>query len=114
MHAYMDSLRKLKRRPETIYFPGHGPAVRNAHAFVDRYIAHRDARETAILRTLERGETDIASLVRAIYIGLDPRLAPAAALMTFAQLEDLVARGKAVADSGEPALSSRFRLMSSS
>jgi glyoxylase-like metal-dependent hydrolase (beta-lactamase superfamily II) len=110
MHAYMDSLRKLKRRPETVYFPGHGPAVRNAPAFVDRYIAHRDARETAILRSLERGETDIPALVRAIYIGINPKLAGAAALMTFAQLEDLVARKKVVADSGVPSLASRFRL----
>ena len=110
MHAYMDSLHKLKQRPETIYFPGHGPAVRNAPAFVDRYIAHRDARETAILRSLERGETDIPSLVRAIYIGLNPKLAGAAALMTFAQLEDLVARKLVVADNGAPSLASRFRL----
>lgn len=110
MHAYMDSLHKLKRRPETIYFPGHGPAVRNAPAFVDRYIAHRDARETAILRSLERGETDIPSLVRAIYIGLNPKLAGAAALMTFAQLEDLVARKLVVVDNGVPSLASRFRL----
>jgi glyoxylase-like metal-dependent hydrolase (beta-lactamase superfamily II) len=110
MHAYMDSLHKLKQRPETIYFPGHGPAVRNAPAFVDRYIAHRDARETAILRSLERGETDIPSLVRAIYIGLNPKLAGAAALMTFAQLEDLVARKLVVVDNGVPSLASRFRL----
>lgn len=110
MHAYMASLHKLKERPETIYFPGHGPAVRNAPAFVDRYIAHRDARETAILRSLERGETDIPSLVRAIYIGLNPKLAGAAALMTFAQLEELVARKLVVADSGVPSLASRFRL----
>ena len=109
MGAYMNSLRKLKQRSETTYFPGHGPAVRNAHAFVDRYIAHRDARETAILRSLERGESDIPSLVRAIYIGLNPKLAGAAALMTFAQLEDLIARKKVVAD-GEPSLASRFRL----
>lgn len=110
MSAYMHSLHKLKKRKETIYFPGHGPMVRNAPAFVDRYIAHRDAREAAILRTLERGETDVPSLVRAIYIGLDPRLAGAAGLMTFAQIEDLVARKKVTADNGEPSLSSRFRL----
>lgn len=110
MGAYMNSLHKLKKRKETIYFPGHGPAVRNAPAFVDRYIAHRDSREAAILRSLERGESDIPSLVRAIYIGLNPKLAGAAGLMTFAQLEDLIARKKVAAD-GEPSLSSRFRLL---
>jgi glyoxylase-like metal-dependent hydrolase (beta-lactamase superfamily II) len=113
MGAYMNSLHKLKQRRETIYYPGHGPAVRNAPAFVDRYIAHRDAREAAILRSLERGESDIPSLVRAIYIGLNPKLAGAAGLMTFAQLEDLIARKK-VASDGEPSLASRFRLTSSS
>ncbi|HLL28025.1 MAG TPA: MBL fold metallo-hydrolase [Xanthobacteraceae bacterium] len=109
MGDYMTSLQKLKKRSEALYFPGHGPPVKNAQAFVDRYIAHRNARETAILRSLERGETDIPTLVRAIYIGLDPRLTGAAGLMTLAQLEDLVERG-IVATDGTPALSSRFRL----
>lgn len=110
MGDYMASLHKLKRRPETLYFPGHGPAVKNAPAFVDRYIAHRDARETAILRSLERGESDIPSLVRAIYIGINPRLTGAAGLMTLAQLEDLYERKLVATDGGEPSLSSRFRL----
>lgn len=110
MGDYMASLHKLKRRPETLYFPGHGPAVKNAPAFVDRYIAHRDARETAILRVLERGETDIPSLVRMIYIGLDPRLMGAAGLMTLAQLEDLYERKLVATDHDEPSLTSRFKL----
>jgi glyoxylase-like metal-dependent hydrolase (beta-lactamase superfamily II) len=109
MGDYMASLRKLKARSETLYFPGHGPPVKNAPAFVDRYIAHRQGREAAILRSLGRGEADIPALVRAIYIGLDPRLTAAAGLMTLAQLEDLVERGAAATD-GVPSLSSRFRL----
>jgi len=47
--------------------------------------------------------------VRAIYIGLDPRLTGAAGLMTLAQLEELVERGR-VATDGTPSLASRFRL----
>ncbi len=111
MGDYMSSLHKLKTRPETLYFPGHGPAVQDAHAFVDRYIAHRDARETAIRRTLEKGDSDIPNLVRAIYIGIDPRLVGAAGLMTLAQLEDLFVRGIVTTNGGEPSLSSRFRLV---
>ena len=110
MGDYMASLHKLKKRTETIYFPGHGPAIRNAPVFVDRYITHRDARETAILRLLERGETDIPALVRNIYIGLDPRLTAAAELMTFAQLEHLFERSVVAADNSKPSLSSRFRM----
>jgi glyoxylase-like metal-dependent hydrolase (beta-lactamase superfamily II) len=109
MGDYMRSLQKLRIRPERTYFPGHGGPVRNAPAFVDRYIAHRAARESAILRVLSRGESDIPSLVRAIYIGLDPRLAAAAGLSVFAHLEDLVERGLVETD-GDAALAGRYRL----
>lgn len=109
MSEYMASLRKLRARPERLYLPGHGGPVRDAPAFVERYIEHRAARETAILRVLSRGETDIPSLVRAIYIGLDPRLSGAAGLSVLAHLEDLVARG-AVMTEGQPSVGGRYRL----
>ena len=109
MGDYMASLEKLRARPETFYLPGHGPPVRDAPGFVDRFIAHRSAREAAILRRLERGEADIPSLVQAIYIGLDQRLLRAAALTTLAHLEDLVERGR-VATDGAPVLNGRYRL----
>jgi glyoxylase-like metal-dependent hydrolase (beta-lactamase superfamily II) len=109
MSDYMASLEKLTRRPETTYFPGHGGAVRDAQTFVGHYIRHRLAREEAILRRLAKGETDIPTLVRAIYIGLDPRLAGAAGLSTLAHLEDLVARGR-VATEGAPSISGVYRL----
>src|SRR5437660_884619 len=95
MSDYMASLEKLARRAETLYFPGHGGAVRDAPRFVERYIRHRRAREESILRRLGKGEADIASIVRAIYIGLDPRLLRAAGLSVLAHLEDPVARGSA-------------------
>ena len=105
----MASLEKLARRGETLYFPGHGGAVRDAHGFVARYIAHRRAREAAILRRLAVGEADIVTLVRAIYIGLDPRLTRAAGLSVLAHLEDLVAR-RLVATEGAPSIAGRYRL----
>src|SRR6202166_4972504 len=49
MSDYMASLEKLGRRPETLYFPGHGGAVRDAPRFVQQYIRHRLAREASIL-----------------------------------------------------------------
>ncbi|MFK8253386.1 MBL fold metallo-hydrolase [Ancylobacter terrae] len=108
MGDYMASLRRLAARPERLYLPGHGGPVRDAPAFVRRYINHREAREGAILRALARGATTIPEMVRAIYIGLDPRLAGAAGLSTLAHLEELVARGAVRAD-GPPALDGRFR-----
>jgi glyoxylase-like metal-dependent hydrolase (beta-lactamase superfamily II) len=109
MSDYMASLEKLTRRGETLYFPGHGGAVRDAQGFVARYIAHRKAREASILKRLAIGEADIPALVRAIYIGLDPRLTRAAGLSVLAHLEDLVAR-RLVSTDGAPSIEGRYRL----
>jgi glyoxylase-like metal-dependent hydrolase (beta-lactamase superfamily II) len=109
MSDYMASLDRLAVRPETVYLAGHGDVIRDAPDFVARYIAHRRGREASILHRLGKGEADIPTLVRAIYIGLDPRLAGAAALSTLAHLEDLTARGM-VATEGPPSISGVYRL----
>ena len=109
MSDYMNSLKKLLRRSERVFLPGHGGMVREAPSFVRQYIAHRHAREAAILARLRDGEADIPELVRAIYVGLDPRLVGAAGLSVLAHLEDLVARGL-VATDGPPAIASVYRL----
>ena len=109
MGDYMASLQKLAKRTEPIYFPGHGPAVTNAPRFVAAYILHRKAREASILNRLKKGEADIPTLVRSIYIGLDPRLTKAAGLSVLAHLEDLVARGS-VATEGPASIAGRYRL----
>ena len=49
------------------------------------------------------------TMVRAIYIGLDPRLVGAAGLSVLAHLEDLVARG-VVATDGPPSIDGTYRL----
>ena len=110
MSDYMASLNKLARRGEGIYLPGHGPAINDASRFVSYYILHRKAREDSILHRLAKGETDIPSIVRAIYIGIDPRLTGAAGLSVLAHLEDLVARG-IVATTGQPAIDGVYRLV---
>jgi glyoxylase-like metal-dependent hydrolase (beta-lactamase superfamily II) len=109
MSDYMASLDKLARRAETLYFPGHGGAVKDAPRFVQHYIAHRRAREAAILARLAAGEADIPALVQSIYIGLDPRLTKAAGLSVLAHLEDFTTRGL-VATQGAPSVDGRFRL----
>lgn len=109
MGDYLQSLEKLRARRETFYLPGHGPAAHDARTLVGRYIEHRAAREAAILRRLERGESDIPGLVQAIYIGLDPRLLGAAGLTILAHLEHLASRGLVETD-GPPSISGRYRL----
>ena len=61
------------------------------------------------LKLLAAGETDIPSLVRDIYVGLDPRLIAAAGRAVLAHLEDLAERGHVVT-SGAPSLDGRYRL----
>jgi glyoxylase-like metal-dependent hydrolase (beta-lactamase superfamily II) len=109
MSDYMASLEKLARRREPLYLPGHGGPVRDAPRFVQSYIRHRHGREASILRRLAKGAADIPTLVRAIYIGLDPRLAGAASLSVLAHLEDMVARGL-VATEGTPSIGGTYRL----
>lgn len=109
MSDYMASLEKLARRSEPVYLPGHGGAVRDAPRFVAHYIRHRQGREASILHRLAKGEADIPAIVRAIYVGLDPRLTKAAGLSVLAHLEDLVARGR-VRTEGPPSIDGRYRL----
>jgi glyoxylase-like metal-dependent hydrolase (beta-lactamase superfamily II) len=108
MVEYMASLERLSHRDEQLYFAGHGPEIPDGPHFA-RYLArHRRAREASILHRLAKGEADIPMLVRAIYIGLDPRLSGAAGYSVLAHLEDLVARGLVLTD-GDPVIGGRYR-----
>lgn len=109
MTDYMASLHKLARRGEALYLPGHGAPVRDAPRYVQYLIRHRQAREASILHRLGKGEADIPTIVRAVYIGLDPRLVGAAALSVLAHLEELVARGAVMTD-GPPSIAGTYRL----
>ena len=109
MSDYMASLDKLARRSEKTYLPGHGGAVEDAPRYVAQLIRHRQAREAAILQQLTQGPSDIPALVRAIYVGLDPRLIGGAGLSVLAHLEDLVTRG-VVTTEGPPAIGGAYRL----
>jgi glyoxylase-like metal-dependent hydrolase (beta-lactamase superfamily II) len=109
MVDYMASLEKLTKRDEDLYFSGHGPEIPEARRYVRFLIRHRQAREASILHRLAKGEADIPTLVRAIYIGIDPRLMGAAGYSVLAHLEDLVGRG-IVATDDDPVIGGTYRL----
>src|SRR5436305_7957381 len=109
MVDYMASLHRLTRRDENLYFSGHGPEIPDARRYVRFLIRHREAREASILHRLAKGEADITTIVRAIYIGIDPRLTGAAGYSVLAHLEDLVGRGM-VATDGDPVSGGSYRL----
>jgi glyoxylase-like metal-dependent hydrolase (beta-lactamase superfamily II) len=109
MSDFMASLDKLRRRDETLYWPGHGGPVTEPQRMVRALAHHRRQRETSILNRLAAGDRTVADMVPAIYQGLKPALAGAAGLSVFAHLEDLVARG-VVATEGPPTLRGEYRL----
>ena len=111
MVDYMASLQRLAARAEDLYFSGHGPEILEEPRYVRHLIRHREGREASILHRLAKGEADIPTMVRAIYIGIDPRLITAAGYSVLAHLEDLVARG-IVATEGDPVIGGTYRLAS--
>jgi glyoxylase-like metal-dependent hydrolase (beta-lactamase superfamily II) len=113
MIDYMASLERLTGRSEDLYFSGHGPEIPDGPRYVRFLIRHRQAREASILHRLAKGEADIPTMVRAIYIGIDPRLTGAAGYSVLAHLEDLVARG-IVATDGDPVIGGTYRLAAAS
>ncbi len=108
MGPYMASLEKLKGRSETIYWPGHGGAVREPARFVRALLQHRRQREAAILRRLEAGDRAIPAIVAHVYEGIAPILTGAAALSVLAHLEDLVDRDLVRCDAA-PTLEALYR-----
>jgi glyoxylase-like metal-dependent hydrolase (beta-lactamase superfamily II) len=113
MTDYMASLEKLRPRTETVFWPGHGGPVVEPSRYLRALIGHRRQREAAIVQRLERGAATIPQIVEAAYVGLDPKLIGAASLSTLAHLEDLMRRGLAMRDGGEPALYRRTEVANS-
>src|SRR5262245_21528886 len=111
MIDYMAALDRLARRDEALNFSGLGPEIPDGPRYVRFLARHRRAREASILHRLAKGEADIPSMVRAIYIGIDPRLTNAAGYSVLAHLEDLVARG-IVATDGDPVIGGTYRMAS--
>ncbi|TRL39426.1 MBL fold metallo-hydrolase [Rhizobium straminoryzae] len=108
MADFMASLDKLLSRDEDwIFLPGHGGPVTDPPAFLRALRTHRRMRERAILERVRAGDSDIATMVKAIYARTDPRLHGAAALSVLAHLEDLVERGE-VKTEGPPTLTGHY------
>ncbi len=98
MSAYFASLRRLLTRADTLYLPGHGPAIATPRAYATFLMAHRQGREDAILAALAERPQAIEALVDRLYRDLAPHLRAAAARNVQAHLEKLAEEGRAVAE----------------
>lgn len=94
MGDYMRSLKKVQDRNFDILWPTHGsPVSDDVHGFIEAYMNHRLGREAAILEHLRRGQTSIPAMVREMYVDVDKKLYPAAALSVLGHMRELVKQG---------------------
>jgi glyoxylase-like metal-dependent hydrolase (beta-lactamase superfamily II) len=95
MAAYMDSLRLLQARDDTLYLCGHGPPMENPASLVRAMLLHRASRENAVLTALSQTPRTAEDLVDLLYGNLAPDLLRPAARVVGAHLAKLGHEGKA-------------------
>lgn len=98
MGDYYRSLARVRDRNFSTLWPTHGPPVTDVNPFIDAYLAHRRAREDAILARLSAGDTLIPEMVKIIYKDVDVRLHAPAAHSVLAHMIHLVEAGRAKAN----------------
>lgn len=96
MGDYYASLDKVRARKFDTIWPTHGPPVTDVDPFIAAYVAHRHAREDAILARLNEGDTRIPEMVKTIYKDVDSRLHPAACHSVLAHMVHLVQTDKVI------------------
>ncbi len=105
MAAYMNSLDRLEERPESVYYPTHGPAIENAHEHIRALRRHRLQREAQLLELLKEGVSTIPAMVEAAYPDLPRMMHPAGERSVLAHLIKLEAEGLIRQSGDEYALS---------
>jgi glyoxylase-like metal-dependent hydrolase (beta-lactamase superfamily II) len=94
MALYLDSLEKLRARPQSTILPAHGPAIPDGHAKLSEYLAHRRMREARVLEALAHGGS-VATLVERAYSDTPRVLWPLAERSLLAHLAKLEREGRA-------------------
>lgn len=100
MRAYLDSLRKVQARADATFWPTHGAPVVDTGPFVEAFLAHRLAREAAVLERVRAGDGRIASIVRTLYADVDRKLHKPAARSVLAHLVKLADDGLVAVEPG--------------
>ena len=93
---YLDSLRLLLARDETVYYPTHGPPITSPHEHVRALLEHRLERERQIVALLGDGPRTVAELVAIMYADVRPELHEPAGRSVTAHLIALIDAGRVV------------------
>jgi glyoxylase-like metal-dependent hydrolase (beta-lactamase superfamily II) len=97
MGDYLSHLRRIRDLNFRRLLPTHGPHIDAPHAFIEAYLAHREAREQAIIAQVRDRAASVRSIVAVLYAEVDRALHPAAMHSVLAHLIHLVERGEVVA-----------------
>ena len=113
MAAYRASLHRLRteRQDDDIYWPTHGPPIKQPMRLIDGLIAHRAQREDQLVTALHEGDQTIEAMVRRSYPGLAADLRAGAGQSVLAHLIELHQCGVIHCDTQRPGLLSRYGLL---
>ena len=94
LRQYMASCAKLRGLGAARHMPGHGAVIEDPDARIVWLMAHRRAREAAIVAALEAGPATAHGLAERIYADTPKALMPAATRNVLAHLIDLTQRSR--------------------
>ncbi len=98
MKQYYENLLRLLERDDQLYLPGHGPMLSEPLALVRELVAHRLAREKAILTLVGETPASVAEIAGILYAKQDPWLKIAAERNVLAHLQKLQIEGRVFQD----------------
>ena len=107
LRDYLASLERIKALDPAQVLPAHGPAIDEPVALIERYIAHRHAREAEILDAITRGATTIDAVVAAVYPQISGPLRRVALETVYAHVRKLADEGRLEASFGAEGSSRR-------
>jgi glyoxylase-like metal-dependent hydrolase (beta-lactamase superfamily II) len=93
--AYLRSLARVAALGPAEVLPAHGAVIGEPLALIERYSAHREAREREVLQAIAGGAGSIDAIVDVVYPGLDGPLRRVAVESAHAHVRKLVDEGRA-------------------
>jgi endoribonuclease LACTB2 len=90
MAEYLRQLRRLRDWPVRALYPAHGPPLPDGPAALERYLAHREARELRVKAALKEAPQSLEDVAREAYADTPNAWPPVAERSTLAILEKLL------------------------
>jgi glyoxylase-like metal-dependent hydrolase (beta-lactamase superfamily II) len=98
--TYMNSLHRLLATEMTALLPGHGPAVPDGRRIVEKFIRHRELRQSNLRAAVAEGPSTVAELLPKVYRDVNEAMYPYATRVLLAGLEQLEEVGEVTESSG--------------